>query len=61
MMANEKIEVKYSFWTGIWKTVKNSAILLVPFGIAVLAGVPADYAWLTGPVIYFLKNYVENK
>jgi len=52
---------KYNFWIGIWKTVKNSAYLLIPFCIAVIAGVPAEYAWLSGPVVYFLKNFYENK
>ena len=50
---------KYKFWTGIWKSVKNSAVLLVPFGLAVSAGLPVGYAWLTGPVVYFLKNLYE--
>lgn len=52
---------KYSFWIGLWKTFKNSAYLLVPFGIAMLAGMPPEYAWITGPIVYFLKNYIENK
>jgi hypothetical protein len=56
----EKIN-KYSFKIGLWKTVKNAAYLLVPFGIAVLAGLPAEYAWLIGPATYFLKNYYETK
>jgi len=52
---------QYDLWIGIWKTVKNSAYLLIPFCIAVIAGVPAEYAWLSGPVVYFLKNFYENK
>ena len=52
---------KYSFWIGIWKTIKNSAYLLIPFLIAVLAGVQVEYAWITGPIMYFLKNLYENK
>jgi len=51
----------YSFLTGLWKTAKNSAVLLVPFGLALLAGVPAEYAWITGPLAYLLKNYYENR
>jgi len=51
----------YSFWVGLWKTVKNSAFLLVPFLVAILATVPAKYAWIAGPVVYFLKNLYENK
>lgn len=52
---------KYSFWLGVGKTVKNSAVLLVPFGVAILATVPATYAWIAGPVVYLLKNYIENR
>jgi len=54
-------KIKYSFLIGLWKTVKNSAYLLIPFMAAILAGVPSEYAWITGPIIYFLKNYYENK
>ena len=54
-------KVKYSFWIGVWKTVKNSAYLLIPFVLAILAGVPAEYAWITGPIVYFFKNLYENK
>jgi hypothetical protein len=52
---------KYSLLLGLGKTSKNSAYLLVPFLLAVLAGVPTEYAWITGPVVYFLKNFYENK
>ena len=54
-------EIKYNFWVGVWKTVKNSAVLLVPFLLAVLAGIPAEYAWITSPIAYFLKNWYENR
>lgn len=52
---------KYSFGVGLLKTAKNSAYLLIPFGLALLATVPAKYAWVVGPVVYLLKNYFENK
>jgi len=52
---------KYSFWIGLWKTAKNSAVLLIPFVLALLASVPAEYAWIAGPIVYFFKNYLENK
>jgi len=52
---------KYSIWIGLGKTAKNSAVLLVPFLLAILAGIPAKYAWITGPVCYMLKNYYENR
>ncbi|KKL94229.1 hypothetical protein LCGC14_1866770 [marine sediment metagenome] len=51
----------YSFWIGLLKTAKNSAFLLVPFGIALLATVPVEYAWIAGPIVYLLKNYAENR
>lgn len=54
-------KIKYSFWVGLRKTGKNSAYLLVPFAIAMLATVPAQYAWIAGPVVYMLKNYFENR
>lgn len=53
--------MKYSFWIGLGKTLKNSAVLLVPFGLALLANIPARYAWITGPIVYLLKNYYSNK
>ena len=51
----------YNFWIGLLKTAKNSAILLVPFALALLAQVPAEYAWIAGPVIYMLKNAYTNR
>ncbi len=54
-------ENKYNFWIGLGKTAKNSAVLLVPFLLAVVAGIPAEYAWITGPVVYMLKNWYENR
>ena len=52
---------KYNFWIGLWKTIKNSAVLLVPFALALLAQVPTKYAWIAGPVIYLLKNAYQNR
>ena len=57
-MVNKKV---YSFWIGLSKSIKNSAVLLVPFFIAVLVGMPNEYAWITGPLAYFIKNYFQNK
>lgn len=53
--------MKYSKWTGVIKTAKNSSWMLIPFFLAVLANVPVEYAWLAGPVGYFMKNYYENR
>ena len=52
---------KYSFWVGLIKTAKNSVILLVPFFLAILAGIPGEYAWITGPIIYLLNNWYKNR
>ena len=54
-------EYKYSAWVGLVKTAKNSTVLLVPFFLAVLASVPPKYAWVSGPIVYLLKNWVENR
>lgn len=52
---------KYSFWIGLGKTAKNSAVLLVPFALVLLAKVPTEYAWIVIPVSYMLKNWYANK
>jgi hypothetical protein len=54
-------KIDYSIWIGTLKTAKNSAILLIPFLLAVLAGFPEQYAWIAGPIAYFIKNLYENK
>ncbi|MDD4110487.1 MAG: hypothetical protein PHS54_02920 [Clostridia bacterium] len=54
-------KIKYSLVVGLAKTAKNSAVLLIPFFVAILAGMPIDYAWITGPIAYFLKNLYETK
>jgi len=53
--------IKYSAWIGTIKTAKNSLYLLLPFLAAVLAGFPPEYAWISGPIVYFIKNYLANK
>ena len=57
-MANKQV---YSFWIGLWKTGKNSAVLLVPFLVALLVNVPVEYAWVSGPILYFLNNAYKNR
>jgi hypothetical protein len=59
IMTNKK--TTYSVWIGLLKTAKNSMYLLIPFFLAVLTGVPVEYAWISGPIAYFLKNLYENK
>jgi hypothetical protein len=52
---------KYSFLTGLKKTLKNVLIMFGPAILAFLANVPAEYAVLAGAVSYMIKNYIENK
>ena len=59
--TTEVVVQKYSVLIGLLKTAKNSLVLLVPFFIAIIAGIPSEYAWLTGPLVYFLKNWYENR
>ena len=54
-------KINYSIWIGIWKTIKNSAWMLIPFVLALLAQVPTQYAWIAGPIAYFCKNYYANR
>lgn len=54
-------KIKYNFWVGLRKTIKNSAYLLLPFLAAVIAGLPVEYAWITGPIVYLIKNYIANR
>jgi len=55
------MKTNYSILTGLLKTVKNSAYLLIPFVVALLVGIPQEYAWIAGPIVYMLKNYYENR
>jgi len=55
------VNVKYNFWIGLWKAAKNSVFLLAPFFLAILVAVPAEYAWIAGPIVYMLKNWYETK
>jgi len=54
-------EQKYSFWIGLQKTIKNTAILFGPAILAFLANVPPKYAWIAGPIAYLFKNWLENR
>jgi len=55
----------YSFWLGVWKSLKNGIIVLAPSIIAFLSNLPpeiaATYAMPIGFVLYFLKNYIQNR
>ena len=60
-LSNIFIMTKYSAWIGLWKTFKNSLVLLGPFLLALLAGVPAEYGWIVSPIAYYIKNWIENR
>jgi len=51
----------YSFWIGTLKVLKNGAIFLLPSLVAAQTSVPQQYAVLLSAVIYYVKNYLENK
>ena len=63
------IKVPYSPLMGVYKTIKNGLLILGP---AIIAGVlqfinvlpleiQAAYALPIGLIVYFIKNYIENK
>lgn len=55
----------YSFKIGIWKSVKNTLIVLAPALISFIANLPDEvtvkYAMPLGLICYFLKNLVQVK
>lgn len=55
------MEIKYSFWVGLLKNLKNQAVIWIPAVLAFLANVPVKYAWIASVVVYQLKNYYEIK
>ena len=62
MVVKVKIESgKYSFKVGLIKTLKNTLVLFGPAILAFLANIPLEYAWISGPIAYMVKNYLENK
>jgi len=52
--------MEYKITIGLKKTLKNSAVVLLPVLLLLLLGTPGETAWILGPVGYFLKNYYEN-
>ena len=59
--------VKYSLSLGIWKSLKNTLVVLLPAGIAgwaaFSANVPAEYqpivTFFGGLLAYLVKNYIQ--
>lgn len=59
----------YSVLLGIWKSIKNTAIVLIPAGAAgwatFMTNVPDEYKpyimAISGFVVYLLKNYIQVK
>ena len=60
-MVKMKISKDYSLKIGLWKTIKNGLVLFVPAMLAFLANVPAQYVPVAGLLVYFIKNFIENK
>jgi len=66
-MHSDKVNImltmanKYSLKTGLWKTIKNGLIMFVPAILAFLANVPVQYVPVASLIVYFIKNYLENK
>lgn len=63
-------KIAYSLKTGLWKSLKNTAIVIgVPALIFLLDNwtqwIPGEYTKFALPIFgflsYFVKNYIENK
>ncbi len=52
---------KYDWKVGAIKTLKNTAVFLVPSVLAYLVGVQGEFAPLAGIAIYYVKNWYENR
>ena len=52
---------KYSLKIGLWKTLKNGLVMFVPAILAFLANVPIEYTPIASLIVYFIKNFIENK
>jgi len=53
-------KIKYSFWIGIGKVLKNGAIMWAPAIIAFFTNVPVHYAGIASVVLYLFKNWYEH-
>lgn len=55
------VEKPYSFLLGVYKTLKNVAVVLLPF-LVVVEGMklPGEYGMAVALVAYWLKNFSEN-
>jgi hypothetical protein len=55
----------YSIKLGLWKTIKNTLVVLSPAIISFLAQLPDEvtvkYAMPIGFIVYFVKNYIQVK
>lgn len=51
----------YSFLLSIYKTLKNTAVVLLPFVFVVeQMNLPGEYGMAASLVAYWMKNFVEN-
>jgi len=51
----------YNVLTGVWKTIQNAAIFLLPSLVAYQVNTPQKWAGIVAVAIYFIKNYIKNK
>jgi hypothetical protein len=67
-MAEQKVE--YSVMTGLWKSLKNLAIIVgIPALVLFLDNwasiIPQEWNAIAAPIMgfvaYFVKNYIENR
>jgi hypothetical protein len=61
MRFTMKISKDYSLKIGLWKTIKNVFIVFAPAILAFLANVPVAYTPIASLIVYFIKNFIENK
>ena len=69
-MASAKVQVKYSFSVGLWKSFKNTAVVTIGAAVMYLLNnytewVPSQYmkyaAFIAGMAAYLVKNWVAMK
>jgi len=57
--------MSYKIEIGVWKTIKNGLIMFGPSIVAFIGNLPesikVQYALPIGLVLYFIKNFIENR
>jgi hypothetical protein len=60
-MVKNNVTKQYSFWIATQKVLKNGLIFLVPSLIAYQTKAPENIGMIISVVVYYIKNYLENK